>query len=171
MKRMDYNVLKLYKFYPKIENFTYLRYQFYIYVYLDPFTELKKPKGIKVHTSKKDYEFMYIYEPFYVGKASTGMGYRHHQHIQKYQIGQEGNKLKVEKFKELERNFERARKENLYHLPQNWDEYKQNWIAIVQDFSNSKDLLEFEVSLIKKIGTKYKHQGPLVNKIENAFIL
>ena len=170
MKKIDPNILKLYKVFPKIENFNYLRYQYYIYVYLNPFKEYKKPKLVNFKTDK-NYEFIFAYEPIYIGKASTGTGYRHNQHIQKFQSNQEHNQLKVKKFKELESGFEKAKKENSIYLPHNWKEYQSNWIVILQEFNNPKDLLNFEVTFIKTLGTEYTKKGPLVNKIENSFIL
>jgi len=168
---ININVLKLDKIYPKIEDFHFYKYQFYIYVYLNPFKPLKKPLVMKSIKGKEEKTYLSAYEPLYVGKASSGGGYRHNQHIHKYQIGQETNILKIKAFQELEKNFEKARKENSFHLPHNWKEYQSNWIIILETFNDPKELLKFEVTLIKNIGTKYSKTGPLVNKIENAFTI
>jgi len=158
------NLLKLYKIYPKIDNFNYNRYQFYIYIYLDPFKKLNKAFDIKAPDGKP---YCSAYEPIYVGKASRGAGYRHNQHIQSYLKNKEHNVLKVEKFKEIEKNMERAKKNNDIGVPHDWKEYQLNWIVIHQVFNDAKELLDYEVGLIQSIGTKYRRKGPLVNKIEN----
>lgn len=170
MKKLDHNLLKLYKIYPKIEDFNYLKYQYYIYIYLNPFKEYKKPKLIKFKVDNKDYEYITMYEPFYIGKASNGGGYRHNQHIQKFKSEQEGNKLKTDYFKELELNFEKAQKKGIFYQPHNWKEFQRDWICILKDFNNPKDLIKFEMSIIKSLGTIYNKKGPLVNKIENSYI-
>lgn len=158
------NLLKLYKIYPKIDNFNYNRYQFYIYIYLDPFKKLEKAFNIIAPDGKK---YCSAYEPIYVGKASRGAGYRHNQHIQSFLKNQEHNILKVEKFQEIERNMKKAEKNNSIGVPYNWKEYQLNWIVIHKAFSDAKELLKYEVGLIQSIGTKYRRKGPLVNKIEN----
>ena len=68
------NTLQLYKIFPKIDDFNYMKYQFYIYIYVNPFKPLNKPLKIQTLTNK---EHCLAYEPLYVGKASRGFGYRH----------------------------------------------------------------------------------------------
>jgi hypothetical protein len=158
------NLLRLYKIYPKIDNFNYMRYQFYIYIYLDPFEKLDKPFKIKAPDNK---DYCSAYTPIYVGKASRGAGYRHNQHIQSYLKNKENNVLKIKKFKEIEKNMAYAKKHNLIGVPHDWKEYQLNWIVIHQSFNDAKKLLDYEVKLIQTLGTQYKRKGPLVNKIEN----
>jgi len=160
----NFNLLKLYKIYPKVDNFNYMRYQFYIYIYLDPFEKLSKAFDIKAPNGKK---YCSAYTPIYVGKASRGAGYRHNQHVQTYLKNNEHNILKVEKFRQIEKNMEYAKKNNLIGVPHNWKEYQLNWIIIHESFDDGKKLLDYEVGLIQSIGTKYRKKGPLVNKIEN----
>ena len=52
----NFNLLKLYKIYPKIDDFNYLQYQFYIYIYLDPFKKLNSPYLIKTPDNKITFE-------------------------------------------------------------------------------------------------------------------
>jgi len=158
------NLLRLYKIYPKIDNFDYNRYQFYIYIYLDPFKKLSKPFDIKTPDNS---HYCSAYEPIYIGKASRGAGYRHNQHIQSFLKNKEHNILKVKKFQEIEKNMELAKKNNSLGVPHDWKEYQLNWIIIHKAFNNADDLLKYEVGLIQSIGTEYKRKGPLVNKIEN----
>jgi hypothetical protein len=163
IKNIDPNVLKLYKMYPKIDDFNYLRYQFYIYVYLNPFKEYKKPELINK-------EYITKYELLYVGKASNGGGYRHNQHINKFISNQEHNPLKVKAFKELEEGFRKAKQQGSFSLPHDWKEYQNNWIVLLKDFNTSKELMKFEMELINSVGTLYTKKGKqntLVNKIEN----
>jgi len=156
------NLLKLYKIYPKIDDFNYLKYQFYIYIYLDPFKPLQKPYVFGI-----DQKYCSAYELLYVGKASRGAGYRHNQHINNFLIGKEHNHLKVEAFKEIERKMKEAKLKNTPGVPHDWKEYQLNWIVVHKNFSDPKSLLKYEVALIQSIGTRYTKKGPLVNKIEN----
>ena len=66
-----------------------------------------------------------------------------------------------------------AAKNGVFDKPHNWKEYQMNWVIILETFQDPKDLLNFEVTLIKNIGTVYskKNKGPLVNKIENTNII
>jgi len=130
---------------------------------LDPFTEYQQPKEVKV----KNENFCFAYEPFYIGKG-TGAGYRHNQHISAFIKGNENNPFKIQKFKELAEKMAEAAAKHENSKPWNWSEYQKNWVIILKTFDNPKDLLEFEMEFIKKLGTK-KTGGPLTNKIENAF--
>lgn len=165
--RKKIELLKLYKVYPKIQDFHHLKYKYYMYVYLDPFKELDKPLLFK----SKKHEYISAYEPIYIGKASSGTGYRHNQHITNYINKKEHNPQKIKKFQELEKNFRLAEKQHSFTKPHNWKEYQSGWIILLEAFNDPKKLLESEVELIKNIGTVYNKKGPLVNKIENSNIL
>jgi hypothetical protein len=161
------NTLQLYKVFPKIDDFNYMKYQFYIYVYLNPFKPLSKPFKF---ITKKGQEHCLAFEPLYIGKASRGFGYRHNQHITAFKNGKEQNLLKIEAFKELEKRMELSKSMNATDMPHDWKEYQLNWVNIIAEFDNAQDLLEYEVDLIKQIGTRYSKTGKLntlVNKIEN----
>lgn len=161
------NTLQLYKVFPKIDDFNYMKYQFYIYVYINPFKPLNTPLKI---VTKKNQEHCFAFEPLYVGKASRGFGYRHNQHISTFLKGSENNPLKVKAFKELETKMTAAKKLNAGSMPHDWKEYQMNWVTILAEFQNKEDLLEYEVHLINQLGTQYTKKGSintLVNKIEN----
>jgi len=161
------DTLQLYKIFPKIDDFNYMKYQFYIYIYINPFKPLQKPVTI---STLKNKEHCLAFEPLYVGKASRGFGYRHNQHISSFIKGSENNILKVKAFKELENKMKLSKSLNTSSMPHDWKEYQMNWVTIIEEFDNKDDLLKYEVDLIKQLGTQYTKTGKLntlVNKIEN----
>jgi len=158
----DISLFYSYKVYPREISFNYQKHRYYIYIYLNPFKEYISENKLGV---VDDPLVFFGYEPIYVGKGVTGHGYRFNQHISQYLSGKEKNLIKKEKFKEIENLM----KKNIPGKPKNWNDYKQNYIVIYKTFKNEKELLFYEMLLIKKIGTLYTPQnyGPLTNKITN----
>ena len=150
---------------PRINHFDHNRYNYYVYVYLDPFEEI----DYQVQVGQVPYQFHY--RPIYIGKA-TNKGYRHNQHIAEYlKQGSEEynghkihNELKKQTFKQLEENM-RQHGAKAHHLPRNWDEYQRDWVIILKGFNDDKSLIRGEAELIRTIGTVRKGTGPLVNAI------
>jgi len=150
-----------YKMYPRELKYDYLKHRYYIYIYLDPFNSYLDHDMLG-YIDKPD--ILFGFEPWYVGKGTTGHGYRLNQHIKKYLSKQETNKLKLEKFKEIEKKMQ----SNKYpDKPKNWKEYQDNWIMVYHNFSTERELMDMEQLIINKIGTKYNNKGTLVNKITN----
>lgn len=156
-------LLKTYKVYPKLHEFQYLRENFFIYIYMNPFREYDRPYNIKV----QGLDFCMAYEPLYVGKGSNGNGYRQNQHIQAFLSDKEQNSIKTKWFKYLDEQMKKAQAMGDHTKPWNWKEYQKDWINVVRTFPTAQDLLKFEVEMIQKIGTKWDGTGPLVNKIKN----
>jgi hypothetical protein len=138
-----------------------MRDRFFIYAYLDPFKELTKP--LQVTAGSK--EICFGYEPFYIGKG-TGSGYRQHQHLKEFLDKREINRYKVEKLVEIESNMAKAAAKGDISKPWNWEEFQKEWIIIIDTFENSHALVNFELELINKIGTRFDNSGPLTNKIK-----
>jgi len=159
-------ISKFEKVRPRLHYFDYNEHKFFIYVYLDPFTEkhnkYKLPNGDII-------EFMYL--PVYIGKG-TGAGFRHNQHIAEYlKNGEENlngrvihNELKRRKFKEIEQNMIRYGHGDI-NLPRTWEEYKKNWIIILNEYGAAQQLEAAERNFIKGIGTQRRGTGPLVNAL------
>jgi len=156
-------ILYTYKVYPRIDSFSYLKHSFYIYCYLDPgVCYLDNKKILQVETSFKT--FYFGYEPFYIGKGVNRVGYRFNHHVNEYIAKRpDSNVLKHKKLEEIEKNF------NKKDYPiSSWQEYKKNFIILLINFDNEKDLLRCEFELINNIGTVYhqgNEKGPLVNQI------
>jgi len=160
----NFALLRTYKVYPRKIDFNYVKDRFFIYVYLDPFKELTKPLVARAGGK----EWCFAYEPIYVGKG-TGSGYRQHQHLQSFKNDKENNQFKKTKFQEIQKNMANAVAKNDREKPWNWDEYKVSYIIVLEVFPDARQLLNFEVELIKNIGTKVDNSGPLTNKIRNAY--
>jgi putative cell wall-binding protein len=173
---MDYNKIKKNKFgefpafpdlilfhnlkiYPREINYDYKKHRYYIYIYLDPFTSYIE-KNKLAYIEKPD--IFFGFEPFYVGKGTTGHGYRLNQHVSSYLSGKEKNQYKIAKFKEIE---EKMKSNKFPSKPSNWKEYKDHYIITYAAFNNEAELMETEKVLINKIGVKKFNDGPLVNKI------
>ena len=156
------NYLKFHKVYPKIEIHDYNVHKFYLYVYLDPFDKF-------YHTfSIMGKNISFGYRPLYIGKA-TGAGYRHNQHIVEFaksifDMDKDNktfpNKLKQEHFKDLDALMKRNHDIN---LPSNWNDYKKDWIIILDTANSQEELVQKEKNYINSIGTIRKNSGPLVN--------
>jgi hypothetical protein len=159
------NLLKSYKVYPQVIHLVYTRDKFFIYVYLDPFKELARPLEIKVQQET----FCFAYEPFYIGKGTNAQGYRQNQHISAFINGKETNPEKKKKFQEIQEKMAIAAAKDERNKPWNWKEYQNNYIKILKTFSDPKALLRFEMEIINTVGTVYLKNGPLVNKIANAY--
>lgn len=157
-------LLKTYKVYPRLTNFNYNIDNLFIYIYVDPFEELEKPKAYKAGGT----EYCFAYSPIYLGKG-TGAGYRQHQHLQAFIQGREKNPYKVAAFKKIQGQMAEAAATGDHTKPWNWKEYQERYIIILRTFQNPKDLLKFEMELIKNIGTVHNKRGPLANKITNAY--
>jgi hypothetical protein len=157
------NLLKSYKVYPRQTHFNYLKDLYFIYVYLNPFAELKQPMEVK--TSEGTFCFAYL--PIYVGKG-TGSGYRQNQHIQAFLRGNENNILKKAAFEHLKDEMAKAASMGQKDKPWNWKEYQNSYVIILKTFDDPKKLIDFEISLIKQIGTVWDKTGPLTNKIKNV---
>ena len=150
---------------PRINHFDYTKYNFYVYVYLNPFKEIQ----LKYKMPGQYVEF--AYEPIYVGKA-TGAGFRHNQHIAEYLkngLEQKGtttihNETKKKAFKELEQNMKTIGASNAKY-PRNWEEYQRDWVIIIKAFSTQQESIRYEGTIIKTIGTIRRATGPLVNAL------
>lgn len=150
---------------PRINHFDHHQYQFYVYVYLDPFAHV----NLKYMVGQVPYHFAYA--PIYIGKA-TGQGYRHNQHIAEYlKFGSEElgsikihNELKKKTFANLERNMIKYGNSST-HLPRNWEEYQRDWVIVLAGYDDQESLVQGEKLLIRSIGTVRKNTGPLVNAI------
>lgn len=161
------SLLKSYKFYPKLHEFSYMREKYFVYIYLNPFKEYDRPYTFKVNGE----EFCTMYEPIYVGKGTGGRGYRHNQHIKSFTSNKEQNSIKVKWFKYIEDEMKKAKENNNINKPWNWDEYKKGWVIVAKTFNNATDLLKFEVTMIQELGTRWDATGPLTNKIKNSTII
>jgi len=158
------NLLKTYKVYPRKLDFKYMTDKFFIYVYLNPFEDLKKPKEYYFD----NYSYCFAYMPIYIGKG-TGSGYRQNQHIKAFRDNREGNQLKVQAFQNLQNKMADAAAKQDHTKPWNWKEYQDSYIIILKTFNDPKQLLKYEMELIQGIGTVFNKTGPLVNKIRNAY--
>jgi hypothetical protein len=160
----NYQLLKSYKVYPRKIDFNYIKDQFFLYVYLDPFQELTKP--LKVNVNGHDYCF--AYNPIYLGKG-TGSGYRQNQHLTNFQNDRERNIKKIQIFQEINKNMALAAAKSNNDKPWSWKEYKDQFIIILDTFEDPKMLVKTEMDFINKIGTLWEGKGPLTNKIKNAY--
>ena len=70
------------------------------------------------------------------------------------------NKLKQEHFKDLDVLMKQNHDIN---LPSNWDDYKKDWIIILDTANSQEELIQKEKMYINTIGTIRKNSGPLVN--------
>lgn len=151
---------------PRVNHFDYKKYQFYVYVYLNPFKEIQ----LKYKLPGQYLEF--AYEPIYVGKGTNGKGYRLNQHIKEYlKTGKETkgsytihNEVKKRAFKQLEKDMQQYGNSNPKY-PRNWEEYKKNWIIVIKALDSQFDLQRFEATVIKTVGTIRRGTGPLVNAL------
>jgi hypothetical protein len=160
------NLLKTYGVYPSKVDFQYQSYKFFIYVYLNPFKEYKRPVIHKAGFPEQ--EFCFAYEPIYIGKG-TGPGYRQNQHLSAFLNKKENNAWKVKTFNEIQANMAKAAANMQTDKPWNWEEYKKKYVKVLETFTTPKELLDFEMDLINSIGTQAKGNGPLTNKITNAY--
>jgi hypothetical protein len=149
------------KMYPRELNYDYKKHRYYIYIYLNPFISYLNDNKLAYIENPN---IFFAFEPFYVGKGTTGHGYRLNQHISSYLSGKEKNQYKISKFKEIE---EKMKSNKFPNKPKTWKEYKDHYIITYKAFDNEKDLMEMEKILINKIGTQKFQDGPLVNKITN----
>lgn len=156
-------ILKSFKVLPRLHDFRYTRDNFFIYIYLNPFTEYKKPFSVSVGGEA----FCFGYEPLYIGKGSGGSGYRQNQHISEFKTNKAQNPIKNNWFMYLEKKMQEAKINNDISKPWDWKEYQSSWVIIAKSFPSSEDLLSFEVKFIQAVGTKWNGTGPLVNKIRN----
>ena len=169
-------ISKFEKVRPRLNHFKYKDVSFYIYVYLNPFKPLrslyKLPNGEHIE---------FAFEPIYIGKGTNShtddkfrSGYRMNQHIAEYlksNVGEEvvngrtiHNEFKKRAFKDLESNMLKLGHSNVDY-PRNWDEYKDNWIIVLNDYPTTQALEAAEKNYIKGIGTLRRGTGPLVNAL------
>lgn len=156
------HILKSFKIHPRIIHFDYIENRYFVYVYLNPFSDVKE--SISYTINNKNYCFGY--SPLYIGKG-TGAGYRHNQHISSFLKKTEKNHYKTEWFNYLEKQMIVAKLKKDYSKPWNWDEYKKSYVVVLEVFKTAEDLLDFEVKMIQTIGTLKRKTGPLVNIISN----
>lgn len=150
---------------PRVNHFDYTKYQFYVYVYLDPFDEIQSQYRMPGHIVE------FAYRPIYIGKA-TGAGFRHNQHIAEYlKNGKETeknqtihNEVKKKAFKKLENDMKRYGHTNVKY-PRDWKEYQRDWVIVIKALNNQNDLMRYESTLIRTIGTIRRGSGPLVNAL------
>jgi len=157
-------LLKTYKVYPRKLDFNYLKDQFFVYVYLNPFEEYNRAKSFKI--SGKEYCFGY--EPIYIGKG-TGAGYRQNQHLTTFLKGRENNRFKNNTLERISKNMANAAAKQDISKPWNWKEYQEGYVIVLETFPDPKQLLKFEMEIINSIGTQFDKTGPLANKIKNAY--
>jgi len=157
-------LLKTYKVYPRKLDFNYMKDQFFIYVYLNPFKDYKRAKSFKVNNK----EYCFAYEPIYIGKG-TGAGYRQNQHLTAFLKGREKNRFKQEILEKISKGMADAAAKQEHTKPWNWKEYQDGYVIILETFQDPKQLLKFEMTLINNIGTIFDRTGPLANKIKNAY--
>jgi hypothetical protein len=151
---------------PRVNHFNYKDHSHYVYVYLNPFREVQS----KYRLPGQFIEF--AYEPIYVGKGTSGKGYRLNQHIAEYlKNGEETrnhqtihNETKKNAFKELEKNMKTFGHTNVKY-PRDWEEYQKDWVIVIKALNNPDALSRFESTLIKTIGTVRRGTGPLVNAL------
>jgi len=106
---------------------------FYVYVYLDP----------RNYGTYQYGDYIFQYEPFYVGKAKYNNGYRH---IRKCNLKKDNNKLKTNKIKKIQR-----------------ETTKDPIILKYKEGLKEYDAILLEINMIKYIGRKDLNTGPLVN--------
>lgn len=160
---MNTKYLDMYKILPRINYHDYKQHKFYIYCYLDPFDK----RITKFNIANQVYNFGYT--PIYIGKASNS-GFRQNQHIPEYlkagseEIGPQKihNEIKKKRFAEIDQNM---KSHNNYDLPKNWDEYKANWVILIDAYQTHDELVQAEKEFIRGIGTIRKGSGPLVNAL------
>jgi len=105
---------------------------YYVYIYLDP-----TKKGNYIYN-----DFIFDYEPFYVGK---GKGKRAYVHLSKYRNDNKHNKLKYNKISKI---LSRGKEPIILFYSENLTEL---------------DAFNLEILLIEKIGLRIYKQGPLTN--------
>lgn len=157
------SLLKTYKMFPRLHEFSYMRDKYFIYVYLNPFKEYRTSLKFKV----QGIQFCSAFEPIYVGKGTNGNGYRHNQHISAFLNNKENNRIKVKIFKEIENEMKKAKELKLVNKPWDWQEYQKGWVFVVRSLNSQEELKRFEMQMINTIGTRWDATGPLVNKIKN----
>ncbi len=160
-------LLRSYGVYPRKLDFKYQADKFFIYVYLDPFVELKKPLVVKVPNPTGPKEFCFAYEPIYIGKG-TGAGYRHNQHLKAFQSKRETNPEKIKAFQSIQDQMADAAATQQHDKPWNWIEYQKKYVIVLETFQDPKELITFEMAMIKNIGTRWDKTGTLTNKIKRA---
>jgi len=160
----NFNLLKSYRVYPRKIDFNYMRDAFFMYIYLNPFRELKKAKTFSI----KGTNYCFAYQPIYIGKG-TGAGYRQHQHITSFLSGKENNQYKVTELNSIKKGMADAAAKGDHTKPWNWKEYQDGWVIILKTFTTHQELLKFEMESINTIGTVFDKTGPLTNKIKNAY--
>jgi len=170
------SLIGLHKVIPRVDLHDYKNNHFYIYCYLNPFkkgvkkfeVDFDKDLNDKYNLSASPTEFIFGYEPIYIGKA-TGAGYRHNQHLIEFAKSPQDiddnnriviNHYKKEAFQNIEKNMEENKDDN---LPSNWKEYKDNWIIILTTANDQEELMRKEKALINSIGTIRKGTGSLTN--------
>jgi len=170
------NLIKLHKVIPRVDLHDYKNNHFYIYCYLNPFksvinkflVDFDKDLNDEYNLPSTPTEFIFGYEPIYIGKA-TGAGYRHNQHLIEFakcsQDIDDNNRIIINQYKkEAFQKIEDKMKENEDdNLPSNWKEYKDNWIIILTTANNQEELIRKEKALINSIGTIRKGTGSLTN--------
>ncbi len=108
----------------------------YVYIYCDP-----RKKGIFTYDG---IDYVFNYEPFYVGEGS---GYRYKRHISNYEIEWNYNKIKNGKIKSI--------------LNEGYDLTK--YIVFYKDGLTKSEALQIEIFLIEKMGRLNKKTGILSN--------
>jgi hypothetical protein len=147
-------------------DFQYQSYKFFIYVYLDPFQEF--PTAYKVKAGNPLVEYCFAFAPIYLGKG-TGAGYRQNQHLKAFLNKKENNPEKIKAFQKIQDGMADAVAIGDHTVPWNWDEYKSGYIKILEVFQDPKELIDFEMQMIKGLGTQWDNTGYLSNKIKNAY--
>jgi hypothetical protein len=108
----------------------------YVYIYCDP-----RKKGVFIYD---DIDYVFNYEPFYVGE---GKGYRYKRHITNYEMEWNYNTIKNGKIKSI--------------LNEGYDLSK--YVVFYKEKIDKIEALEIEIFLIEKMGRLNKNNGILSN--------
>ena len=174
-KDLDIGYLKFNKMLPRLNTHYSGVTNNYLYVYLNPYKPAKTiddyhyiiPSGI---IGSKDLYFGY--EPFYIGKEVSSTGHRMNQHIADFLTLDEDlvgdtkvkNLQKMQKMQSIGNLFGSAASDPVFILPQNWSEYKKEWVCILFSFPDRLALEIAEKILIQTIGSiGGVRKGPLTN--------
>ena len=174
-KDLDIGYLKFNKMLPRLNNHYSGVTNNYLYVYLNPYKPAKTiddfhykvPPGI---LGVKDLYFGY--EPFYIGNGVSSTGHRMNQHIADFLNLDEdlvgNNKVKnlqkMQKMQNIGKQFGSTVEDPVFILPQNWSDYKKEWVCLLYSFPDRISLEVAEKILIQSIGSLNGiKRGPLTN--------
>lgn len=174
-KTLDIGYLKFNKMLPRLNNHYSGVTNNYLYVYLNPYKPAQTIDDYhylippKLFGSKHLY---FGYEPFYIGKGVSSTGHRMNQHIADFLNLDEDlvgntkvkNLQKMQKMQSIGKLFGTPGDDPVFILPQNWNDYKKEWICLLYSFPDRISLEIAEKILIQTIGSiNGSRKGPLTN--------